>query len=387
MADTSSTGAAGSDATADGPDAASLAADLRTARERKATLDAEIGDYGESTVTRVADAVAEARRLYDRYEDSATGSGDFEAYLEFQSQVAELVEGLPEDLPERDAFEQANDVVDQRRLSKTDIARAREAIEPAAEVAALLEDRDAVSERVREAERAVERRVDTIEERIDHLERLQELGDADLDAPVEELTDPIARYDEAVADAFESFRGSAPAREVLGFVATTSAYPFVEFDQPPADLREFVEDRPVGEESITKLLSYADYSTSKLDHYVDDTDAFRRAVPMNRTYLDRLDAAPLLVGSPPPAADRLRPFAEELIPVVARFADEDVVVRAREVRDLTDRDDYERLRTAAVARAELTDAERARLQSGDVAAELEALREDRQTLETVLDET
>lgn len=386
MADSPSTGV-GAPADADAPDVATLVADLRAARKTRADIDARIADHGEETVDRVADAVADLRRLLARYEDSATGTGDFEAYLEFQSQVAELVEDLSEDLPEREAFERANDVVDQRRLSESDFARAREALEPAAEVAALREDRQSANVRVREAERAIDDRLDAIADRVDHLERLRELGEADLDAPVEELTGPISRYDEAVAAEFDSFRRSAPARDVLGFVATTSAYPFVEFEQPPEELREYVERNPAGEESLTTLLTYADYSRSKLDHYVDDADAFRRAVPTNRTYLDRLDADPLLVGSPPPAADRLRPFAEELIPVVARFADEETVALAREVRNLTGRDDYDRLRNAAVAREELTDEERARLRSGAVETELSELREAVETLEAALAES
>lgn len=376
-----------SDTELDAPAAATLAADLREAREARREVESRIDDYGEAQVQTVADAVADLRGLLDRYADSATGSGDFEAYLEFQSQVAERVEGLPEDLPERDAFEQVADVTDQRRLSETDFARARGELEPAADVAALRKNREEAGSRVAEAERTVETRLDAIDDRIDHLVRLQELGDADLDAPVEDLTDPIEAYDEAVEAAFESFRHDEAARDVLGFVATTSAYPFVEFDQPPTDLREFVDARPAGDEPIPTLLEYADYSQSKLDHYVADTDAFRRAVPMNRTYLNRLDADPLLVGSPPPAADRLRPLAEELIPVVARFADEETVAQARAVRDLTTRDDYERLRTAAVARDELSEDERTRLRSGAVDDELAGLRDDRETLQATLDES
>lgn len=373
------------DPTTEGPSTDALVAELREARAERADLYARITEYGEEAVEAVADAVIRARRLLDQYEDSATGTGDFEAYLEFQSQFAELVEGLSEDVPEYDAFDAANEIVDQRRLSASDFARAREAIEPADEVSALLEDRETASRRVVEAERDVESRLERIRDRIDHLEHLQRLGQADLDAPTEQLTDPVARYDEAVTEAFGRFRESAPAREVLSFVATTRVYPFVEFEQPPDDLREYVERHPAGEEPIPTLLSYADYSRSKLGHYVEDTTAFRRAVPMHRTYLDRLDADPLTVGAPPPA-DHLRPLAEELIRVVGRFAPEETVALAREVRDLTTRDDYERLRRAAVARADLTDDQHRRLRSGGVSDEVERLRSDAAALRDVLSE-
>jgi hypothetical protein len=134
------------------------------------------------------------------------------------------------------------------------------------------------------------------------------------------------------------------------------------------------------------VLEYAGYSRSKLSHYVDDPDEFRRQVARNETYLSRLDATPLTVDWPPPSAAQLRHEAGELVAVVARFADESVVARARSVRDLTFRDDYDRLRRSAVARDELTEAERDRLASGAVADELARLRDERDRLRAALDD-
>ena len=57
----------------------------------------------------------------------------------------------------------------------------------------------------------------------------------------------------------------------------------------------------------------------------------------------------------------------------------------RAVRARTREDDYDRLREAAVARAELTDAERRRLESGAVAEELEDVRERRRRLTEALE--
>ncbi|MFC6737152.1 hypothetical protein ACFQEQ_13000, partial [Halolamina salina] len=125
------------------PSADDLLDELREAREEREAIAAEIERYGEQSVQSVADAVGEATRLFDRYEDSATGTGDFEAYLEFQSQFAELVESLPEEMPERDGFEEANEAVDQRTISESDFRRAREAIREAGEIADLLDRREA----------------------------------------------------------------------------------------------------------------------------------------------------------------------------------------------------------------------------------------------------
>ena len=367
------------------PNAGDLVAELRDARAERDEIAAEIERYGEESVQAVANAVGEATRLFDRYEESATGTGDFEAYLEFQSQFAELVEGLPEDLPERDGFEAANEAVDQRTISESDFQRAREAVRDAIAIAELLDRREAAEQRVADAERAVSERLSAIERRLDELAELRRLGDADLSAPTEELTDPIERYDERVREAFDEYVHDAPVRELLGLIEKTRFYPLVEFQRPPNDLLAYVRNHPAGEEPLPTLLSYAEYSGSKLSHYVEDPTAFETTVPVHRTFLDRIDAEPLTVGSPPPAAE-LRYLASELVSVVGRFADGETVALARELRDLARRDDYDRLRDAVVAEAELTAEQREALRNGEIEAEAERLREDRERLERALED-
>jgi hypothetical protein len=381
------------DAVADGgrsgdgePEADRLIADLREARTAVDEVEGAIAERGESRVEAVAEAYDRATALLDRYEERAVGTGDFEAYVEFQNEFLGLVEELPEDLPEREAFEAASDRLDRRRLRERDFEGAREDLTAAAEVAELPAERERTRERRHEAERDVERRLDAVSERIGELERLVRLGDADLDAPVEELREPIEAYDGAVREAFDEFRREASARELLEFVGTTRVYPLVDFSQPPSELERYVEERPAGEEPVPTLLEYADYSKSKLDHYVADAAALKRRVAVHRTYLERLDAEPLTVSWPPPPAAELRYLARELVAVVGRFADDRTVRLARELRELADHDGYERLRTAAEARESLTERERERLESGAVAAELESLRRERERLERALSE-
>lgn len=368
----------------DDPSANELATELRAAREERTELGAKIETHGEQSVQAVADAVAEATHLLDRYADSATGTGDFEAYLEFQSQFAELVENLSERLPERDGFEEANEAVDQRTISESDFERARDALTDAAELGALLDRREAAADRVSDAERAVSKRLSAISRRLTELDELRRLGDADLSAPTGELTTPIERYNDAVRAAFDEYVHETPVRELLSFIETTRLYPLVSFEPPPDDILTYVETYTVGEEPLPTLLSYADYSRSKLEHYVEDPVAFETTVPVHRTYLDRIDADPLTVRSPPPAAE-LRHLASELVSVVGRFADEETVVAARELRLLARRDDYDRLRNAVVAEAELTTPQRTALQSGELVAETERLEEDRELLQQVLE--
>ena len=357
---------------------------LRDAREELADARAAVADAGEEQLAAVRDAHREATDLLDRYEGRATGTGDFRAYVEFQEAFVELVEGLPDDLPAREAFEAANELLDQRRLGEDDFAQAREILNPAADRAALLEARATAEERYETARRDARKRLRTLDDRIEELERLKRLGAADLDAPVERLRDPIESYDEAVRAAWTEFRREASAREVFRVVEASEPYPLAAFAQPPVDLREYVDSYPAGEEPIPTLLEYADYSSSKLSHYVDDPGALRTRVATHRTYLERLDADPLTVSWPPPSADRLRYLAAELVSVVARFAPEAVVAEARRLRRLPDEVDYERLRETALARDELDEDERDRLERGAVEADLNAARDERERIGTAL---
>jgi hypothetical protein len=359
--------------------------ELADARAAYEDATAAVTDHGEARLEQVADALDRARGLLDRYEGDATGTGDFQAYVEFQGAFESLVEGLPEDLPGRAAFERANDYVDQRRLSVDDFEDARAALADVESYTELLQDRETAAAAVNDARHAARRRLSTVEERIEGLERLQRFGDADLDAPTEAITEPIAAYDDAVREAFETFLTETPAREVLSTVAETTHYPLVSFQSPPPELQQYLTDSPVGEESIPTLLAYESYSASKLDHYVPDAGQFNARVSVHRAYLDRLGPAPLVVGAPPPAAGVLRARGEELVSVTAKFAPESVVARARQLPRIARRDDYERLRTAVRAETELDDEERERLQSGAVETELARLRDARDRLSTALD--
>lgn len=360
-------------------------ADLRDARAELADVEARIADHGEAAVDRVADAYDEATALLDQYLGSATGTGDFEAYVRFQEEFVQLVEDLPDDLPARDAFEAASETVEQRRLSESDFAAARSQLAPAAEIAGLVSEREQARRAVTDARRRVDRRLDEVESRIEELERLRTLGDADLDAPVAELREPIEAYNDAVTDAFATFRREESAREVLEFVAATEAFPLVAFRPPPDDLLTYVHEHEAGTEPIPQLLEYADFTASKRAHYVADPDALRTHVSVHRTYLERLDGDPLTVAWPPAQAGELAFRARELVSAVARFADEDVVAKARAVGRLTDdRERYERLRTAAEARVELTDAERDRLKTGAIEDDLAEARAERDRLREAL---
>jgi hypothetical protein len=365
------------------PDA--LERDLREARDALADAETAVETHGEAALRDLQAALRDLDLLFEQYEDAATGTGDFESYIKFQEDIVDLVEGLDEDLPEYDQFESLLELFKQRRLSEGDFDEARARLQDARGLAGRVETLEAAREEHRSVQRRVRDVADEYADEVEHLERLQRLGNADLDAPVEDLREPIRRYDDAVREAFRDFRDNEAAADVLGFVATTRAYPLVPFDPAPEDLAAFVADRDAGGEPIPQLLEYAEYSPSKLDHYVDAPRALKRAVGGNRTYLDRLTADPLTVGWPPAPAEELQYRLDELVSVVARFAGDDVLAPLHEVRRRVREDDYDRLRTAAQATHELTDDERARIESG-VEEDLRRAREAEQQLRDALDE-
>jgi hypothetical protein len=378
--------ASGAVAADDGEDAAALVAELDAANREYERLAERVAEHGADPLDRVAGACQQVDRLFERYEDRATDYDDFEGYLEFQDAFVEFVNDLPEGLPARDAFEEADDIFQRSRLKEKHFARAREALEPARDLATLYGDWQAARQRYSDARYAVERRLETVEERIVDLEQTLEYGEADLEAPVERLREPITAYDEAVGEAFTEQKRSAPARETLAVLAAAADEPLLDARRPPRRLLEYLDESPVGEESVSKLLEYAGYSNSKLGHYVDDPAAFQRAVAANETYLTRLDAEPLTVGWPPPGTADLRWWAGAAESVVRRFAPESVVASLRQVRELTYDEASERLREAAVAEAELDERERERLRTGAVEDDLEAAHETRDLLASALSE-
>jgi len=358
------------------------AADLADAR-------AAVEQRGEDDCRRVREAYDDATDLLEEYRGKATGSGgeEFQAFMRFKKRFTDLVEGLDDDLPHRGAFEEARDVIDRRRLSESHFDRAREALSPAEAAVDVLRRRAEAREACREARRDARARLSELDDEIADAERLQELGAVDLDASVEWLRDPIEAYDEAVREAFREFRTGASARELLDLAETAADYPLGAVDPPPEELLAYVRRADAGTETVPTLLEYADYSRSKLAHYVDEPAALKRNVATERTYLERLDGSALTIGWPPPSAERLRYRCGELTSLVSRFADEDVVDRLRTVADRTRQEErYERLRTVAQARQELTDEQRRRLQSGAVADRLDRLRAQRAAVEAALEE-
>ncbi len=358
---------------------------LSEAREAYEAASESVEEIGEDELRRLASAREELADLFARYEDRATGTGDFKGFIEFQSGLDDLVSGLPDGIRHREAFEAVEDAFDKRRLNEGDFERARELLEAVDRDVERLERRETARECLREARRTARERIDELDAEIAEYDRLLSISEVDLDAPVADLEIPVEAYNEAVAEAFSDYLARTSAREVVAFLDRTEWYPLVGTTEIPADLRAFIENAEAGTKPLPTLLEYADYSRSKLDHYVEDADALKRAVATQRTAIERIDAAPFELEWPPRPADELWFRLRELCAVVSRFAPEETVAHLREVRTVVRDPDYERLRRAAAARETLDDRDRERLKSGAIAADREAAVEEKERLREALD--
>lgn len=396
-------------------DATDVITELQSAADRVADAEAAIAEHGEASVEAAADAYRQAVRLFDSYEDRATGTGDFTGYLQFENEFLALVESLPDDILAADAFERVSDRLDKRRLSESDFTYAREQIEAAHEAIELLEEREAAHEAYRQARQAAKARRSELREETDRLRELQDLAAVDVDTDLTPLRSRVETYNDAVSDAFSRVRRQRPARELFGILDAAADRPLIDVRRPPRDLADYINSQPAGTEPLATLLEYADYSPSKLEHYVDDAGALRTNVSVHRTYLDRLDSEPLHVAWPPAEAATLRARLEELAPIGRRldtvFAGEEAANDTDSTADNTGSDGeptaetnrieiarrqlwrfsrteaYDQLREVALAKSQLTDAEFDRVASGAVDDDLAAVTDAISEIDAAVDET
>ncbi|SMO44720.1 DUF7118 family protein [Halorubrum cibi] len=366
--------------------AGEAAAELRERYDELSRLESRIAELGRDRVETAADAYRRAHRVLDQYEEDAVGTGDFGSYVQFEGEFANAVD-VDDDVPAADAFADADEAVDKRRLSESDFAAAREALEPAGDYVELLADRDDAVDAYRRARKAATDARDDLDDRLEELREVADMADADLDADVSRLREPIERYNDAVRESFREFYASESTRDVLDFLERADATPFVDADLPPTDLREYVDEHPAGKEPIPTLLEYADYSNSKLEHYVDDVGALRTAVAVHQTFLDRIDAEPLTLDWPPAPGDELAYEIDELVPLVSRIADDEAVAELRSIRDLARDEEYERLRRAAVVRDALDAEELALIERGEVDDRVDEAERTLSLVDDVLAET
>lgn len=360
---------------------------LERVSERFEELRTALAPYRNEEIEELAEHLRELDRILDTYETRATESGDFGGYVAFRSTIDQFVDGLPGGLPEREKFEAMGERVDKRRLSTRDFDEARALVNPARELVETYENWQSATKELRNRRTEVRKAIADIEETIDEHDRMLGLRELDLDAPIKDIREPIQTYNEAVTEAFESHLRETTAADVLELFEHTKRYPLVDAPRPPDELYRYVTEA-TPELTVHDLLEYADFSISKLTHYVDDPSAFRAAVATELTYLNRLNATPFRIDWPPLPAEQLRWRLRELRPVVNRFADDAVIDHLRRVESLTrDEERFDWLREIAMARESISEEDRKRLESGEIERRRSRLESSRDRLHAALAET
>jgi tetratricopeptide (TPR) repeat protein len=344
-----------------------------------------VEEYGEDDLGELTEAYEQFSKVLGIYQDQVTGDdGDIQTIVKFQGEIDRVMTDIPDDVLHADIFEECDEYLQQKWFSDSDFEHVYDQLDPLADLAEWIGDRDEALEAYRKARRDIEARLRECERELDDLDRLADLSEADLDAPTERLEEPIQQYNDAVTETFREFKRSASAREVVRFLDKMERYPLVAFESPPRDVVEYIAETPTGTEPIVTILEYTDYSRSKLEHYVEEPSKLKHAIEGHRAYLDALDGGPLTISWPPPTAEQLEYRCRELTAAVNRI-DPDVVEQLRTVQALPRETDYGRLRRSAVVRQDLSDEERERLQSGQIEADIAELRAEREQLQEALE--
>ncbi len=346
-----------------------------------------LGEYDRGEVARLEEAYTKALSILDSYEERATEGGDFQGYVEFRQEFEQFVNDLDRDLPEREAFETAEELLDQRRLSTADFDEARDALKPVAGLVEALADLRSASDDASEARRGLLDVREQLAERRAHLEDLRDVDPAILEVDIAALREPVATYNEAVRSAHQSFLSERPVRSVLTVYEHMSYFSLVDVTAPPDALQSFFADHPTGSKPIPRIRELLSYSRSKLGHYVDDPGHFLGEVQPHSGYLEGLSAEPFTIAWVPPEHEVFTWQLDELERAVNRFAGEETVAALRALEALCrDEQRYRRLRTAAVYGSRLDETDRELLATGGIEAELADIESNIDRIDAVLED-
>lgn len=346
-----------------------------------------LGDLSESTAQDLASAYREAVSLLEDYRERATGTGDFGGYMEFRTKFTDFVEELDEGLPHREAFEEARDHIDRRRLSDRNFDDARRALEPVAAIVDTLEELESIRDELADVRSSIVAKRRSLIDRRDHLRDLSDVQAGALDAPIEALSSPIERYNDGIEADYRQYIKETPTREVLAAYKRLSYFALLDIEAPPSELAAFLEDHPAGEESISTIREYLTFSRSKLSHYVDDPGHFVGEVGPHSGYLESLSPQPYTIEWPPPPRSTLQWKLRELTQAVDRFATESTMEALRELQSLCrDEERYRHLRSGARLQQELDADERQLVLDGAVQDQLEAVEDAIEAVDAILED-
>lgn len=318
---------------------------LDEARSRLETATASVEAVGEDTARDTKRYYDRLVDLMDRYEESATGTGEFQEYVAFQDALADLLSDLDRaTVTDRAAFEDALDRFERRIIREKDFRRARADLEAVRDVAEAVETADRLRRRLANDRGRLSSRLRNLEHErsriVRHIDELESVSDVD----PEPLVTAVREYNDRVRDEFTTFREEAAAIEVARVGFKARLFPLAEV--PPIrdeDAIEVLASSGLGSESVPTVLEYAGYSDSKLSHYVDRPRWLREHLPVSWFETVNGDAFAIALDTD---AGVLCHRAPALAKVIEGFANPETIARLRRLRDMAVDGSYERMRRA-----------------------------------------
>ncbi|MFB6283014.1 MAG: hypothetical protein ABEK59_03645 [Halobacteria archaeon] len=251
--------------------------ELRRNREK-------VEGYKEPGLEESIELYRELADYMDRYREEAVGRENFEAYLEFQSLVAEIEEKLEEnrdELYKPGKIERVVNIFEKRKLDESHFEKAEDIL---SELREIVETRD----RVDKLEKQLDRRMNKLRNRKKKLEvevnrrekKIESIENAP-DADPEELVELIEEYNEDVKTEYIEFRDSSPVTDVIDLCRKTATKSLVPSPDFTARDVSNLEKTGLGNAEVDTVLQYMGYTDSKLSHYLEGVTnlEFRRAVP------------------------------------------------------------------------------------------------------------
>lgn len=342
-------------------------------------------DEGIEAVREARDIYHDLQRYIDRYREPATGHGDFESYIEFQSVLAEIEEQLDDDVYGERWFRKAIQRFESRTLREKHFRRAEKDLQEIRELVEAFERAMELEDELRSERGRLRKRRRELQNEIKRLEsRIRDAREAP-DADASRLESLLDKYNKSVEREYGSWLSSAPAIEVVRHAYRASRMPLVEADGVDGRSVEALQESGVGDESVERLLEFAGYSDSKLQHYVDDPRTFRDKLPT--AWFRVADAEPykLSLDMEEGVVERLVP---ELVSVVSEFASERTIEVLRQIGDLARNGRYSEMRQALEARQRTggEDVESLLEEKQSLEREVEDVEEDTQRIEDALDD-
>lgn len=319
--------------------------DLDDALARLDDAMTRISTVGETTARETRQFYDRLIGLMDRYEEPATGTGEFQEYVDFQEAVADLESDLETaDVTDRTSFEDAIARFERRIIREKDFRRARSDLDGVRDIVNAVERAEQIASRLaNERGRLTSRLRDLRHERSRLESRIADL-EAVADVDPTPLAAALDTYNEGVRADFEAFVAEASALGVARVGQKAATFPLAGVPPIRNDAAfDVLEEIGLGEESVPTVLEYAGYSDSKLSHYVDRPRAIRKNLPV--TWFETIDGDDFTI-TPDLSGAEVRHRAPALAKVIDAFASPETISHLRHLRDLAVSGEYERMQQA-----------------------------------------